>query len=76
MIEAAARTALEPTASRSSAVIDSSGADIVEGMSALHGWGLAARALADCSGIVPTSSSSPAPPSPAPPCCSAWPTTW
>ena len=33
--------------------IASSGADIVEGMAALHGWGLAARALADCSGIVP-----------------------
>ena len=33
--------------------IASSGADIVEGMAALHGWGLAARAIADCSGIVP-----------------------
>jgi acetyl-CoA carboxylase carboxyltransferase component len=33
--------------------IASSGADIVEGMAALHGWGLAARALANCSGIVP-----------------------
>ena len=32
----------------------SSGADIVEGFAALHGWGLAARALADCSGVVPT----------------------
>jgi acetyl-CoA carboxylase carboxyltransferase component len=36
------------------ASIASSGADIVEGMSALHGWGLAAQALASCSGIVPT----------------------
>ena len=31
----------------------SSGADIVEGFAALHGWGLAARALTDCSGVVP-----------------------
>jgi acetyl-CoA carboxylase carboxyltransferase component len=35
-------------------VVASSGADIREGMSALHGWGLAARALTDCSGKVPT----------------------
>ncbi len=35
-------------------VVRSSGADINEGIAALHGWGLAARALADCSGIVPT----------------------
>jgi len=35
-------------------VMRSSGADIVEGFAALHGWGRAARALADCSGIVPT----------------------
>jgi acetyl-CoA carboxylase carboxyltransferase component len=35
------------------AVIRSSGADILEGFSALHGWGLAARAIADCSGVVP-----------------------
>jgi acetyl-CoA carboxylase carboxyltransferase component len=34
-------------------VIASSGADIVEGMAALHGWGQAARAIADCSGVVP-----------------------
>ena len=33
--------------------IASSGADLVEGMAALHGWGRAARALADCSGVVP-----------------------
>ncbi len=35
-------------------VLRSSGADIVEGFGALHGWGRAARALTDCSGIVPT----------------------
>ncbi len=35
------------------AVIRSSGADISEGFAALHGWGLAARAIADCSGVVP-----------------------
>jgi acetyl-CoA carboxylase carboxyltransferase component len=31
----------------------SSGADLLEGVAALHGWGQAARAIADCSGIVP-----------------------
>ncbi len=35
-------------------VMRSSGADILEGIAALHGWGRAARALAECSGIVPT----------------------
>lgn len=35
-------------------VLRSSGADIVEGFSALHGWGKAAKALTDCSGVVPT----------------------
>ncbi|MFZ4718581.1 MAG: acyl-CoA carboxylase subunit beta [Ilumatobacteraceae bacterium] len=35
-------------------VMRSSGADIVEGFAALHGWGRAAKALADCSGVVPT----------------------
>ena len=35
-------------------VLRSSGADIVEGFAALHGWGRAARALAACSGVVPT----------------------
>ena len=34
-------------------IMRSSGADIAEGFSALHGWGLAARALTDCSGVVP-----------------------
>jgi len=33
--------------------IASAGADIVEGVSALHGWGQAARAIAQCSGTVP-----------------------
>ena len=35
------------------AVVRSSGADIAEGFAALHGWGLAARAIAGCSGVVP-----------------------
>ena len=34
-------------------VVASSGADVFEGVAALHGWGKAARALAACSGIVP-----------------------
>lgn len=34
--------------------MESSGADIVEGIAALHGWGTAAKALAECSGVVPT----------------------
>ncbi len=33
--------------------IGSSGADIVEGVAALHGWGQAAKAIAKCSGYVP-----------------------
>lgn len=32
----------------------SSGADILEGVAALHGWGEAARAISQCSGSVPT----------------------
>ena len=32
----------------------SSGADILEGIAALHGWGQAARAIANCSGVIPT----------------------
>src|SRR5262249_34144083 len=35
------------------AIINSSGADVFEGVAALHGWGTAARALAACSGVVP-----------------------
>jgi acetyl-CoA carboxylase carboxyltransferase component len=53
MIEAAALAALHDTMPFV-AVMRSSGADIVEGFSALHGWGRAAKALADCSGVVPT----------------------
>lgn len=33
--------------------VESSGADINEGIAALHGWGAAAKAIADCSGMVP-----------------------
>jgi acetyl-CoA carboxylase carboxyltransferase component len=35
-------------------VMASTGADIVEGIAALEGWGQLAKALVDCSGIVPT----------------------
>ena len=34
-------------------VLNTSGADVHEGVAGLHGWGLAARAITDCSGIVP-----------------------
>ena len=34
-------------------VLASSGADVHDGVGALHGWGSAARAMAACSGIVP-----------------------
>ncbi len=34
-------------------VLASSGADILEGVASLDGWGRAAKSLADCSGIVP-----------------------
>jgi acetyl-CoA carboxylase carboxyltransferase component len=34
-------------------VLASSGADVIEGVASLDGWGRAARALADCSGVVP-----------------------
>ena len=34
-------------------MMGSSGADILEGMPALYGWGLAAKALSNCSGVVP-----------------------
>jgi len=53
MIEAAARTAFDARVPFV-AVLASSGADIREGFAALHGWGLAAKALTDCSGFVPT----------------------
>jgi acetyl-CoA carboxylase carboxyltransferase component len=48
----AARTAMEARLPFV-CVVASSGADLREGVAALHGWGEAARALADCSGIVP-----------------------
>ena len=53
IIEAGARTAVAERIPMVT-VVASSGADITEGISALHGWGLAARALTDCSGRVPT----------------------
>ncbi len=34
--------------------LDSGGADVHEGVSALHGWGCIAKALCDASGVVPT----------------------
>ena len=52
-IEAAARAALDQRLPFV-AVMNSSGADIVEGFAALHGCGRAAKALTDCSGVVPT----------------------
>jgi acetyl-CoA carboxylase carboxyltransferase component len=51
-LAAAARTALEERVPLV-CFLASSGADLNEGISALHGWGRAARALADCSGVVP-----------------------
>jgi acetyl-CoA carboxylase carboxyltransferase component len=36
------------------AVLDTGGADIHEGVAALHAWGMLARAFADASGVVPT----------------------
>ena len=35
------------------AVLASSGADVFDGVAALHGWGKAARAVSTCSGVVP-----------------------
>ena len=35
------------------AVLASSGADVHDGVAALHGWGRAAQAVAGCSGVVP-----------------------
>jgi acetyl-CoA carboxylase carboxyltransferase component len=53
MLEHAAVTALHARVPLV-CIMRSSGADIVEGFAALHGWGRAAKALTDCSGIVPT----------------------
>jgi acetyl-CoA carboxylase carboxyltransferase component len=35
-------------------VLSTTGADIVEGIPALHGWGRLAASLVRCSGVVPT----------------------
>jgi acetyl-CoA carboxylase carboxyltransferase component len=51
--EIAAHTALEERIPLV-AVISSTGADITEGVAALHGWGRVAAALTKCSGVVPT----------------------
>jgi len=53
VIEAGARLAAEEKLPFVG-LMASSGAEIREGMPALHGWGRTARALADCSGRVPT----------------------
>ena len=59
------------------ASIASSGADIIEGMAALHGWGQAARAIADCSGHRARDHGAwTVPRSPARRSSSAWPTSW
>jgi propionyl-CoA carboxylase beta chain len=52
-LEIAARTALDERIPFVM-VISSSGADIAEGVAALHGWGRVARILTRCSGVVPT----------------------
>jgi acetyl-CoA carboxylase carboxyltransferase component len=51
-ISAAARSALSQRIPLV-VVLASSGADVVEGMPSLDGWGRAAKALAECSGIIP-----------------------
>src|SRR5688572_26532212 len=35
-------------------VLASTGVDVLEGIAALEGWGRLAKALSDCSGVVPT----------------------
>lgn len=52
-LAAAARVALDERVPLV-AVITSSGADVNDGVAALHGWGTAASALGACSGIVPS----------------------
>lgn len=54
LIAEAAKTALEMRRPLVG-ILSSSGVDIVGGVSALHGWGTAARSVAACSGIVPVS---------------------
>ena len=51
-IAEAARTALERRLPLV-LVLASSGADVVDGINAMHGWGAAAAGMARCSGIVP-----------------------
>jgi acetyl-CoA carboxylase carboxyltransferase component len=51
-ISAAARSALSQRIPLV-VVLASSGADVVEGMPSLDGWGRAAKALTECSGIIP-----------------------
>ena len=53
VMETAARTALEERIPLVF-VINSAGADIGEGVAALHGWGRVARVITRCSGTVPT----------------------
>ena len=56
--------------------IASSGADVTEGVAALHAWGRVAKALTDASGVVPTVLLLVGPRGArAPRCCSASPTT-
>ncbi len=52
-LEVAARTAYEERMPFV-AVINSAGADIADGIAALHGWGRVAAVLTKCSGVVPT----------------------
>ncbi|MET0145593.1 MAG: carboxyl transferase domain-containing protein [Ilumatobacteraceae bacterium] len=53
LIEEAARTAVAEHLPLV-VVVASTGSDIVEGVPALDGWGRLAKALVDCSGVVPT----------------------
>ena len=54
LIAEAARTALEMRRPLVG-IVSSVGTDILEGIAALHGWGVAARAISECSGLVPVS---------------------
>ena len=74
--EAAEHAAAAP-GSRCSALIASSGADVHDGVAALHGWGTAARALAALLRPRPRAARRDRPGRVrARRCCSAWPTTW
>ena len=53
LVETAARTA-QVEGLPLVIVMASPGADIVEGIAALEGWGRLAKSLVDCSGVVPT----------------------